>query len=235
MTERGRSAIARSSNDLEIGPSRLSWDGRRLQVDIDEWTVPIPARLRGTIAIEPGPIFQEGYDLDEQGRHLWRPIAPCAHAAVFFDKPGIRWQGRAYVDMNAGSEPLEAGFRRWNWSREEAGNSTRILYDVEQRDGSRRGLALDYSADGAIAHIEPQPEQILARTGWLVGRGTRASAGQPARVLRTLEDTPFYSRSILGFGAGDTRRAVHESVDLDRFSARWVQLLLPFRMPRRAG
>jgi carotenoid 1,2-hydratase len=28
--------------------------------------------------------------------------------------------------------------------------------------------------------------------------------------------------------------AVHESLDLDRFSRRWVQLLLPFRLPRRA-
>jgi carotenoid 1,2-hydratase len=27
---------------------------------------------------------------------------------------------------------------------------------------------------------------------------------------------------------------VHESLDLDRFAQRWVQLLLPFRMPRRA-
>ncbi|HBM14153.1 MAG TPA: carotenoid 1,2-hydratase, partial [Rhodospirillaceae bacterium] len=28
---------------------------------------------------------------------------------------------------------------------------------------------------------------------------------------------------------------VHESLNLDRFNKRWVQVLLPFRMPRRAG
>jgi carotenoid 1,2-hydratase len=27
--------------------------------------------------------------------------------------------------------------------------------------------------------------------------------------------------------------AVHESLDLNRFASRWVQTLLPFRMPRR--
>lgn len=91
--------------------------------------------------------------------------------------------------MNTGREPLEAGFRSWNWFREDAGQSTRILYDVEQRDGgARRGLALEYRAQGGIAEFYPQPEQVMTRTGWLVGRSTRASAGQEARVLRTLED-----------------------------------------------
>lgn len=37
---------------------------------------------------------------------------------------------------------------------------------------------------------------------------------------------------MLAFGLErDARRAIHESVDLDRFSARWVQMLLPFKMP----
>ena len=47
-------------------------------------------------------------------------------------------------------------------------------------------------------------------------------------VVKTLEDTPFYSRSVL---SGD-HAMMHESLDLDRFSKTWVQCLLPFRMPR---
>jgi carotenoid 1,2-hydratase len=33
---------------------------------------------------------------------------------------------------------------------------------------------------------------------------------------------------------GEEVNAVHESLSLDRFRTRWVQTLLPFRMPRRA-
>ena len=55
-----------------------------------------------------------------------------------------------------------------------------------------------------------------------------------ARVLRTLEDTPFYSRSMIVSGNDINHgSAIHESVDLDRFASRWVQTLLPFKMPRR--
>jgi len=236
MTERGRSRIDRSETHIAIGPSHIAWSDGKLTIDVDEWSVPVPARMRGTITIDLGPLFNEVHGLDSQGRHTWRPIAPCALATVRFEKPALSWRGRAYVDMNAGTEPLEAGFRDWTWSREDTGASTRILYDVQQRDGARRGLALDYRPDGSIRHIDPDPPQELPRTGWRVSRSTRATAERPARLLRTLEDTPFYSRSVLGFERdGEMRSAINESVDLDRFAARWVQILLPFKMPRRAG
>ena len=235
MTERGRASLERSRDRIAIGPSSAHWADGTLTIDIDEWTVPVPRRLRGRISVALGPVFAQSHSLDEQGRHQWRPIAPLARAVVSFDKPDLSWQGHAYVDMNSGSEPLEAGFRNWTWSREEAEHSTRILYDVEQRNGTRRGLALDYLADGSIRHFEPAPTQVLPRTGWRVARSTRAEATQPARILRGLEDTPFYSRSMLAFEReGMQRRAVNESVDLDRFASRWVQMLLPFKMPRRA-
>jgi carotenoid 1,2-hydratase len=55
------------------------------------------------------------------------------------------------------------------------------------------------------------------------------------RVLRTYEDTPFYARSLLATEFdGVIGTAMHESLDLDRFNSRWVQCLLPFRMPRLA-
>lgn len=236
MTERGRSQIDRSDRHIAIGPSSLAWSDRQLTINIEEWSVPVPARMRGTISIDLGPLFDDVHDLDLHGRHTWRPIAPCALAAVRFDKPALSWRGRAYVDMNAGTEPLEAGFRHWTWSREDVGGSTRIVYDVQPRDGALRGLALHYRQDGSIRHLDPDPPHELPRTGWRVSRSTRASAEKPARLLRTLEDTPFYSRSLLAFERdGETRSAINESVDLDRFAARWVQALLPFKMPRRAG
>lgn len=235
MTERGVSALSRSPMHLEVGPSGWAWTGRRLSIEIDEWTVPLPRRLRGRITIDPGPLFYGTWLLDPPGRHVWRPIAPCATAEVEFDRPGLRWKGRAYMDMNAGDEPLEAGFRQWNWSREDRGGTTRVLYNVSPRTGMPQTLALDYGADGTCTPIDPSPASALPPTGWRVARETRAAAGLPARVVRTLEDTPFYSRSLLAFGEGsDETRSIHESVDFDRFRSRWVQTLLPFRMPRRA-
>lgn len=236
MTERGTAALTRSPTHLGVGPSGLSWSGSRLSIDIDEWTVPFPRRLRGRVGIDLGPLFHGIWLLDPAGRHVWRPIAPCATAQVEFDRPGVSWTGRAYVDMNAGDEPLEAGFRHWNWSREDRGGTTRILYHVSPRHGAAHALALEYMANGTAVPFEPAPASALPLTGWRVARETRAAVGRPARVVRTLEDTPFYSRSLLAFGHGaDETRSIHESVDLDRFRSRWVQTLLPFRMPRRAG
>ena len=53
---------------------------------------------------------------------------------------------------------------------------------------------------------------------------------------RTLEDTPFYARSLLDTCLlGEPVHGVHESLDLERFRSGWVQMLLPFRMPRRSA
>jgi carotenoid 1,2-hydratase len=232
MTERGRGSLRRTPASLAIGPSGLDFDGRKLVVEIDEWTVPMPRRLRGRATVDLGRVFAQTHYIDAAGRHRWGPVAPCATVDVEFDRPGIGWQGRAYVDMNEGGEPLEAGFSRWSWSRQERGEATRILYDTVCRDGSSRSLALDYHCDGTVEVVRPDPVQVLPRTRWLVGRATRSPAERPLRVVRTLEDTPFYSRSQLsGSDGGGT---IHESVDLRRFASPVVQAMLPFKMPRRA-
>ena len=53
-------------------------------------------------------------------------------------------------------------------------------------------------------------------------------------MRETLEDGPFYSRSLIDtWHAGQPLHEVHESLSLTRFASRWVQVLLPVRMPRR--
>ncbi|MFD0938632.1 carotenoid 1,2-hydratase, partial [Methylobacterium trifolii] len=70
---------------------------------------------------------------------------------------------------------------------------------------------------------------------WRMPRETRSDDGRAA-VLRTFEDTPFYSRSLLAATLdGQPVRAVHESLSLDRFRNPLVRLMLPFRMPRVLG
>ena len=61
-----------------------------------------------------------------------------------------------------------------------------------------------------------------------------APAGKEDEVTRTLEDAPFYARSLVASQVlGKPAIAVHESLSLTRFRAAWVRMLLPFRMPRR--
>jgi carotenoid 1,2-hydratase len=82
--------------------------------------------------------------------------------------------------------------------------------------------------------IEAPPPQDLASTPWGIRRATRADAHTQPRVLATLEDGPFYARSRIAADiAGERVEGFHESVSLQRFAARWVQCLLPVRLPRR--
>ncbi|WP_295389080.1 carotenoid 1,2-hydratase [uncultured Thiodictyon sp.] len=236
MTERGRSALRRDASRLEIGPSALSWDGTCLTIQIDEVTVPVPKRIRGTVKLYPRTVAGQPYFLDGAGHHCWAPIAPGARVEVQLDRPALRWSGHGYLDSNWGNEPLEKAFRYWEWSRAELRDGgTAVLYDAARRDGHRTELGLHFDPAGGVARIEIPPHAKLPTTAWRMKRGTRVDPQQTARVTKTLENTPFYTRSVLATHLlGESVTAMHESVCLDRFSTRWVQTLLPFRIPRRA-
>ena len=51
MTERGRGQVRRDARSLQIGPSALRWIGDSLQIDLDEVSVPWPARIRGRVTV----------------------------------------------------------------------------------------------------------------------------------------------------------------------------------------
>jgi carotenoid 1,2-hydratase len=234
MTERGESALSRTADRLQIGPSALLWDGKTLEIDLDERAVPLPRRVRGRVRLIPESLPDRRFDLDAFGAHHWQPIAPSARMSVELDTPALRWSGHAYFDSNTGSEPLETRLRRWHWSRSRGADGTRVLYDVEARDGARTGLALRFGPDGEVSAFDPPRRVALPSSRWRIRRATRSEDGTAA-VVRTLEDTPFYARSLVSTTLGGQRVAsVHESLDLDRFDDRVVQAMLAFRMPRRA-
>ncbi len=237
MTERGRKAVTRTASHLAIGPSHLDWNDNALTVRIDEVGAPLPARLRGTVRLTAPALPGFRTVLDEAGQHHWQPIAPRARIEVDLDRPSLRWTGSGYFDSNAGTASLESGFAHWTWSRATLGDDTVVLYDMAPRAGGERCLALRFSPSGAVTEIAPLDRATLPTTRvWRIGRGTRADPGDQPRVLSTLEDTPFYARSLVGSRLlGEPVTAVHESLNLDRFAATWVRLLLPFRMPRRSG
>jgi carotenoid 1,2-hydratase len=240
MTERQTAALAQSSDQLAIGPSRLVWHNDALTVDIDELGAPVPQRVRGRVRIYPDFINDRVFALDDAGRHRWRPVAPSARVEVELERPALRWAGHAYFDRNWGDEPIEDGFVSWDWSRAEVPGSRQrestILYNMERRRSGPKALALRFTTDG-VEDIESPPNHELPKSPiWQVPRRSQADAGHPPQVAKTLEDTPFYSRSIIQTHLlGQPLTAMHESLSLDRFRSPIVQRMLPFRMRRQRG
>ncbi len=202
---------------------------------IDERGAPLPHRIRGTIRLRPSGITAGPFHLDNGGRHRWWPMAPASRVEVSLSEPGLNWQGSGYFDTNDGDEPLEDAFTSWTWCRAELPDGAAILYDVKHRNGGGRNLSLCFGFDGArgTSARRSRPRSRRPASGGCRGRPAATTAGT---VLKTFEDTPFYSRSLLASTlAGEPVRAVHESLSLDRFRNPLVRLMLPFRIPRPLG
>lgn len=244
MTERGRAALERNSRMLRIGPSSLSWGDEGLLIEIDEISPPwpprqwLPERLRGEIRIDPGPVFGETVSLDADGRHYWRPVAPLARISVDMgESASRRWNGAAYLDTNWGSESLEAGFHRWDWARGLLPDgSAVIVYAPETVRGETAPMGVRLDAGGGIERFEPPRPGSLGRGFWGVSRYMACEAGVAPKLVRTLEDSPFYVRSLVETRLlGRDVTMMHESFSGSRFASPLVRAMLPFRMPRRSG
>ncbi|WP_369405413.1 hydroxyneurosporene dehydrogenase [Novosphingobium capsulatum] len=237
MTERGRGAVRRDADCLQIGPSAMRWTGDALEIEIEEMDkrvgVPWQRRVAGRVRVIPEAMNAKAFALDPQGRHRWHCLAPRARIEVTMQQPGLAWQGSAYLDSNFGSEALEQGFRVWHWSRAHGRHGSFVFYEGIRRDGRPFASALRFAADGT-PHEEAElpPVAPLPNTLWQMERKTRADRGH-ASVVRTWEDAPFYSRSTLRSTLlGEPVVSVQESLDMDRFSSPIVQFMLPYRIPR---
>lgn len=234
MTDRGEGALRASRDALEVGPSRMAWDGSALTITIDERSVPHLDRVRGVVRVHPAAIAGEAVALHPDGSHVWRPYAPVAEIEVDFDRPGWRWRGSGYFDANFGTRALEADFRRWTWSRRPLGDGAVCFYDAERRDGTALATALRFDAAGGMEAIEPPARLPLSRSRWAVRRETRGDAGTEAAQVKAMLDAPFYCRSAIRTTlAGETAVGVHEALDLDRFASPWLKPMLALKVPRR--
>jgi len=232
MTERGRRWISREPTRFTIGPSSMRWEDGSLVIDIDEVTVPIPSHIKGQARLTPSAICAHEVTLDPGGLHVWRPVAPFSRIDVALEKPGLSWSGIGYHDSNWGAVPLEESFESWVWSRAAMKDGAAIVYDTVLRDGSSSAFALHVGADGGVAEMPVPPRRKMTTTFWRMARHMRAE--QPFEVVSLLEDSPFYARTLLKVATEEGMAdAFHESLSLTRFRDPVVQMLLPFRMPRR--
>ena len=233
MTERGRRALRLEEDALAVGRSSLRVEGDTIVVEVDERCAPIPRRVRGRITLRAPALAYEHYAIDRAGEHRWCPLAPSAPIEVEMDAPSLSWSGTGYFDMNWGERPLEETFEHWNWMRVDLGEGrSAIVYETTERDGEGPQLALLGEADGRVSRIPAPTRHPLPAPFWRVARTGWADAGEP-QVRRTLEDTPFYTRTELATTMlGAPRTAIHESLSLRRLRQPIVKLMLPFRMPR---
>lgn len=243
MTERGPSSLSRSAERLTIGRSSMEVHDGKLLIRFDEMALPWPGQrlwpkaFSGAIEIAPDRISHDLFPLDRAGHHCWSPRMPTASAVITSDAlPGGGWQGRAYHDMNYGDRPIEQDFASWDWGRGsgDGDDATVILYDAVMRTGERRRLALRTEGTTGLSTF-PMPErQNLPGAFWGVKGGIACDPTQRPRLIRPLEDTPFYTRSLVDTVlAGQSVTMVHETLDCRRLSNPLVRLMLPFRMPRR--
>jgi carotenoid 1,2-hydratase len=167
---------------------------------------------------------------------VWSPIAPFGRVKARFHRPEVQFSGTAYLDHNAGDEPLSKGFSRWTWSRLSSDEKTVVVYDVTRADGTEHHIGRAFHAGGGRETRAGGAATLeLGRTGWRIARRIRAVGAAAVGLGRTLEDTPFYARSHLtGTLDGRPANGVHEVVDLSRFESPLVQALLPYRMHRSA-
>jgi carotenoid 1,2-hydratase len=234
MTERSRASMERDSRHFRVGPSQLRWTGSHLEIDLHEWSAPIPRAVHGTIKVFPDKLFHFVTALDDGALHHWGPIAPSARVEVTLERPRLSWKGHAYLDSNEGVEPTIDRFTEWDWSRARLSDgSVAVLYDIRQKSGAERLLALKFNRDQSVESFPAPPRQALPKALWRVGRSVRTDPGRPARVLQTLEDTPFYVRSVLESGLlGEKIVSMHETLNIPRLDTASTRLMLPWKMPR---
>ncbi len=234
MTERGKRFVERDTTNFKIGPSNLHWNGKSLEINIQERSLPFGQRVIGKVRVHPEQLFNYSVPLDQLGKHRWGPLAPTSRIEVEFSKPQLKWQGHAYLDSNEGDEPINRSFQEWDWARALLKDqSTAVVYDVREKNGTENLLALKFRHDGSVENFEIGKRYPLPPTLWRIKRNLRSDQTEP-KVVQDLEDTPFYSRSILqGDWLGESKLlCMHETLNVPRFSSSVVQMMLPWKMPR---
>jgi carotenoid 1,2-hydratase len=234
MTEYGEKHISRNDTSYSVGNSQIEWKNNSVFLNIDEVSTPFPKRVKGTVKLVSEKYFLYSTWLDDAKKHRWGPIAPSSKIEVDFPDLGINWNGHGYMDSNEGDEALEVPFLGWNWARTSLEDgSALVFYDVKQKVGRERVLPLRFFPNGEIKRIPPPPREDLPDTAWFMSRFMRAEPARPAHIIRSLEDTPFYSRCLLSAGLlGDRHLILHETLNLKRFSSFITKMMLPWRMPR---
>jgi carotenoid 1,2-hydratase len=105
---------------------------------------------------------------------------------------------------------------------------------VREKNAQENLLALTFTPNGTIDHFEPPPRQALPKTIWGIQRHMRNQSSETLAVKKVLENTPFYTRSVLNSELlGEKVLSFHETLSVPKLTLATTQLMLPWRMPRK--
>lgn len=226
----------RRAAEVQIDRSTLAWQDDRLVVELDVQTTAVLPRagrpIRGRITLRPEAQPGVMVELDRRRQHRWWPVAPLAQVEVELAEPSVRFSGHGYHDVNAGDVPLSATFDTWTWSRARVSETRACLvYDVCETDGRTDALAMSVDASGTTSPLTRLCPVSLPRSRWALPQHTRADPGSEARLVRRLEDGPFYARSLIETTIeGQRCPAVHETLVGRRLDHGWVRFCTGYRM-----
>jgi carotenoid 1,2-hydratase len=254
LTEHAITASDRDSSTLAIGHSSMRWDrrGSALHINVDERSARIVGKsvpIRGSITLTPESHPGSPRVLDDWGqhRHHWWPIAPLASIEVALSEPSVNFRGHGYHDANWGDASLESAFERWSWSRARLDDGhAAIFYDTMSRGGGiERRVSLLIDRHGQSEPLDDITKQHrLPMTRWGLTRSVWSDSdsdsdfvlnddAEKVRVVRALEDTPFYARALVRTSIRKRPVvAMHEAMSCARLSRAWVRFLINFRMRR---
>ena len=237
LRERALGPFDRSADALVLGASVVHWSADRLEISIDERTTPIlgiGARpVRGKVVFRPSGLTERSYVLDEHGRHVWWPVAPRGRIEVRLDEPALRFEGAGYHDANAGDEPVDRGFSDWTWSRGHVPHGDTVVV-YETHGAGPRGASITHAfrwnGRESTSFVAPRARPFRPSL-WGIPRAAHADPGHAPRLVKMLEDTPFYARSLVDTRIdGTSLQVVHESLAAQRLGKPWVRHLLEYKM-----
>jgi carotenoid 1,2-hydratase len=237
MTDRGSAALRQSRDTLEVGPSKMHWNGRELVIDINEIaSPPLVSRVRGRVTVTPRAITSVELPLTDDGAHIWRPFAPISDIKVELEATGWQLEGHGYFDSNFGTRALEDDFSYWTWGRYPTADGSVCFYDADRLDGTALEAGVTFDQSGNAQILDCPPKAKMKRSLWQVRRETRADASYQPRQVQSMLDAPFYSRSAVRTQFnGEETVGVHEALDLTRFRSPLIKPMLAVRVPRRKG
>lgn len=167
--------------------------------------------------------------------HGWSVLAACAlgEAQLSTEAGEIRITGRAYVDRNAGTRPIDAlGMSAWTWARVAFPDRELVVWDVDGETAGEQQIALTVDAEGARTVVEA----VIARTGrrWIGAPRALVVGDVTLSIGAALEWSPFYARFPVTATSSDGRtgRGFAERCVPHRIDARWMRPLVSMAVQR---
>ena len=197
--------------------------------------LPIPSQIRGTVRLIPDGAHAAARSSWTRAAAIAGGRSPPRPGRGRAEQPGPALVRRRLSRHQCRRRSLwRTPSRPGTGARASTRKGAAMLYDVERRSGAALALALRSTAPARSSSSNRRRSPLCRTTRWWrVARRTRADASHPATVRETLEDAPFYARSVLPpTSAGRASHGRAREPVARPLPHSWVQALLPFRMPR---